>query len=98
MTTTITPKQTASRWNWGAVAAVFFIHGATYGNAAPRLPDLQAGLGLSEAQLGLALTGGAIGVVVALPLTGGVIARLGSRTATVIGGAAYALALIPIAL
>lgn len=42
-------------------------------------PLLKAGLGLSEAELGLALLALAAGAVVTMPLTGRCIGRLGSR-------------------
>ncbi|MGH6943174.1 MAG: MFS transporter [Geminicoccaceae bacterium] len=48
----------------------------------PRLAEIQTGLGLSEGRLGLALLMIAIGSIVAMPVTGGLIARYGSRALT----------------
>ncbi len=63
-----------------ALAAMFFVNGGTFANWASRIPAVQANLGLSEAQLGLILQGGAIGVLGALLITSGLIARFSSRT------------------
>ncbi len=65
-----------------AVAAIFFLNGFVYASWVPRLAEIQTGLGLSEGALGLALLMVAIGAIVAMPVTGGLIARHGSRTLT----------------
>ncbi len=48
----------------------------------PRIAEIRARLGLSEGELGLALLMLAIGALVAMPVTGGLITRHGSRTLT----------------
>lgn len=65
-----------------AVAAIFFLNGAMLGSFASRIPALKEAHRLSEATLGLALLAIAAGAVLAMPLSGGLIARLGSRLMT----------------
>ena len=67
-----------------AVYAVFFGAGFAFSNWAARIPQVRDGLHLSPAKLGLLLLSIAAGSVLALPLAGLVIARLGAaRTITV---------------
>ena len=65
-----------------AVAAIFFLNGFVYASWVPRLAEIQSRLDLSEGELGIALLMLAIGALVAMPATGGRIARYGSRTLT----------------
>jgi MFS family permease len=65
-----------------AVALVFFVNGFVYASWVPRLAQIRAGLDLSEGMLGLALLMVAIGAIVAMPVTGHLIARHGSRALT----------------
>lgn len=81
-----------------AVVAMFFLNGAVFGTWVSRIPDVQVRLGLSEGALGLVLLGIAVGVITALTLTGGLIARFGSRTVTIAGAVALCLLLPPLAL
>ncbi|MGN6635962.1 MAG: MFS transporter, partial [Oryzihumus sp.] len=62
-----------------AVVAVFTINGALMAQAYARMPALRDQVGASSAQLGLALVGGGIGSVLAMPWTGRVVERWGSR-------------------
>jgi MFS family permease len=62
-----------------AVAAAFLIHSAVSGTWAPRLPAIKASLGLSDGELGTALVGLAIGLVIGTRLAGAPIDRFGSR-------------------
>ncbi|NBM19289.1 MFS transporter [Streptomyces sp. GC420] len=64
-----------------AVAAVFAVHGAVVGNFATRVPWVQDHASLSAGQLGIALAFPALGSVVAMPVAGSVNHRFGSRTA-----------------
>jgi predicted MFS family arabinose efflux permease len=50
----------------------------------PRLAEIQTGLGLSEGGLGLALLMVAIGAIVAMPVTGSLIAHHGSRALSMV--------------
>lgn len=80
-----------------AVATGFFLSGAGFASWVVRIPAIQAGLSLSEGVLGLALLGVSAGALVAMPLSGGLIARFGSRAVarTAMLGSALALALPP---
>ncbi|MDT8261849.1 MFS transporter, partial [Roseomonas sp. DSM 102946] len=53
-----------------ATTLVFFANGFGYGAWAGNIPSIKLGLGLSDAALGLALLGMAIGAILAMPLTG----------------------------
>jgi len=65
-----------------SVAAIFFINGAATANWVVRIPAVQAKLGLSEGALGVALLGVAFGALIAMPRTGHLVARYGSRPVT----------------
>jgi len=60
-------------------AAVFFICGIGHGTWAPRLAELKQQVGASDGQLGLALLMIGLGALIAMPMTGLLIGRLGSR-------------------
>jgi MFS family permease len=62
-----------------AVAAAFLIHATVSGTWAPRLPAIKQSLGLSDGELGTALVGLAIGLVIGTRLAGAPIDRWGSR-------------------
>jgi predicted MFS family arabinose efflux permease len=81
---------TPHRRSRAAITAVFAANGALFASLYSRLPTLQAELGLSEGQLGLALLAAPIGLIAAQVAGGGVAARLGSRPVTVAAGLATA--------
>ncbi len=62
-----------------AVFAVFALNGFNFSSWASRLPAVRDALGLSPEQMGALLLVGAIGSLVALPLSGMVVTRLGAR-------------------
>jgi MFS family permease len=62
------------------VSLVFLINGIAGANWFVRIPAIQDRLDLSTASLGLLLLGLPSGAVMAMPLAGGLVARLGSRT------------------
>jgi MFS family permease len=62
-----------------SVAAAFLIHATVSGTWAPRLPAIKESLGLSDGELGTALVGLAIGLVVGTRVAGAPIDRFGSR-------------------
>ena len=62
-----------------AVAALFFVNGATFSNWLPRIPEIRDQLGLGNAGLGATLLGGGLGGIIGALLVGKVIDRLGSR-------------------
>jgi MFS family permease len=80
------------------VAAAFFLNGFGYGSWVPRIAEIQDKLGASEGQLGLALFMAAVGALIAMPLAGAAAHRYGSRAATAVTIAAYALSLPGLAL
>ncbi len=84
------PSLKMARW---AVLAMFFANGALFANWLSRIPQIQANLAMSEGQLGLALMGLAVGVLTALSIAGGLIARFGSRAVTAVGGVLLCLLL-----
>ncbi|WP_028045090.1 MFS transporter [Cellulomonas sp. URHE0023] len=62
-----------------AVFVVFFLNGFNFATWAARLPAIRDGLDFSPAQMGALLLVGAVGSLVALPLSGMVVERLGAR-------------------
>ena len=62
-----------------AGAAAFLIHATGSGTWAPRLPAIKESLGLSDGELGTALVGLAIGLVIGTRVAGAPIDRFGSR-------------------
>ena len=62
-----------------AVSAAFLIHATVSGTWAPRLPAIKESLGLSDGELGTALVGLAIGLVVGTRVAGAPVDRFGSR-------------------
>jgi MFS family permease len=66
-----------------AVAGCFFINAVFYANLVPRLPDVKADLGLSNASLGAALAAAPLGAIVAGLSSAALMRRFGSgRVAT----------------
>ena len=68
-----------------AILAAFFANGALTASWVSRIPLVQARMGLNDGALGLVLLGLTIGVVMALTLTGELIARFGSQRTTLYG-------------
>ena len=62
-----------------AVSAAFLIHSTVSGTWAPRLPAIKESLELSDGELGTALVGLAIGLVVGTRVAGAPVDRFGSR-------------------
>jgi MFS family permease len=61
------------------ILTVFMLHGMTVGVLFSRIADLREALGLSEAQLGVALIGVPAGVLVGAQIVSRMVARLGTR-------------------
>ena len=76
-----------------ATFGVFFVNGAVVGTWVGHIPWVQERFDLSKSTLGLILLAMAIGVIVALPLMGQAIVRLGSVRATRIAGIVCTLVL-----
>ena len=72
-----------------AVLGVFFVNGVVIGTWVVRIPAIKEKLGLGEGLLGVALLGAAVGALVAMPIVGALVSRLGSRR--VVGTAALLL-------
>jgi MFS family permease len=81
-----------------AITAVFLLTGVLYGTWAARIPAVRDRLELSDGELGLVLACVPIGAIVAMPLTGALAARIGSRGATRLGFAALCLTTATVAL
>lgn len=76
-----------------AVTTVFFVCGLVSAAWVARIPAIKASLNLSAGELGLALAGMPIGLVLAMPVTGFAIARLGSRSVLIWAAFAFSLTL-----
>ncbi len=80
-----------------AVSVIFFINGFVLANWVARIPYTKSRLGLDDQTLGFVIFGLAVGVLTALPLAGGLIARFGSRAVTTAAAAANSVSLIALA-
>src|SRR5437867_146417 len=86
------------RWSRPAVAVFFFINGAALASWVPHIPAIKSRHTMSDGQLGLVLLSMAAGSVLALPVAGWLVSRLGSRLMTAAAGIALCLALpLPVA-
>jgi len=73
-----------------AVAFLWLVNGLVTGSLSAKLPELAKGLDLSEGQLGLALLGQTIGlVVVVFFIAGRLVHRFGARRVAVVAAALY---------
>ncbi|WP_066582314.1 MFS transporter [Cellulomonas timonensis] len=84
-----------------AVFVVFALNGFNFSSWASRLPAVRDALGLSPEQMGALLLVGAIGSLIALPLSGMVVTRLGARrtvlTFALVNAVGLALAAVGVA-
>jgi MFS family permease len=86
------------RWSREAVAVFFFINGAVLASWVPHIPAIKSRHLMSDGQLGLVLLSMAAGSVLALPVAGWIVGRLGSRVMTAAAGVALCLVLpLPVA-
>ncbi|MFC3124478.1 MFS transporter [Pseudoroseomonas globiformis] len=76
-----------------AIRLVFLANAITFAAWAPLVPLVREALGLPEATLGLVLLCLGAGGIIAMPLTGGLVARFGSRATCLSAGACFALVL-----
>jgi len=74
-----------------AVNAIFFINGFLHANLASRYPRLQDHFALSNGTLGLILLSTSVGAVLAMPFTGWLIIRNGSRRIGIVSVFTYCL-------
>ncbi len=77
------------------VAGVYFLNGAVFTSWYARLPAIQEQLRLSNGELGVALLGAPIGLLLAQPLVGAVVARRGSRLLIVAAPLYLAVVVLP---
>ena len=75
------------------IMAVFFVQALAFGAWLPRIPDIQARLGLSAAELGYALLGLPVGLLLALPFVSIIVGRTGGRTAVLWSLPAFIIAI-----
>jgi HAD superfamily hydrolase (TIGR01509 family) len=79
-----------------ALAFVFLADGMMIGSWAARIPAIQREVSLTNAELGIALFAASVGALIAMPVTGRMSTRFGSRQAAVLallaGAAALSLA------
>lgn len=64
-----------------AVSVLFFMNGYFAGNWAPKIPEFAHRLGLGPAEVGLMILTFGIGSLIAMPVSGFIVAKSGSRTA-----------------
>jgi MFS family permease len=76
-----------------ATFGVFFVNGAVIGTWVGHIPWVQDRFDLSKSTLGLVILAMSIGVIVALPVMGQTIVRLGSMSSTRLAGITCALVL-----
>jgi MFS family permease len=74
------------------IMTVFALHSIVMTNWYPRIPDMQAKLGVGTGELSLGLLGASIGTIVALPLAGQIIEWLSPRRTILIAFVFYAFA------
>ena len=70
----------------------FFLQPIAFGSWLPRIPEIQAGLGLGPAALALALLGMPCGTLLTLPFAGPLVAKIGGRSAIIWGFVFYTVA------
>ncbi len=79
---------------WWAVVARFLIHGLVVSTWVSRIPAIQSALALTNAQLGMSLLGTAVGSMLAVPITGWLVGKFGSKQVTTWNTVGFCLALI----
>jgi MFS family permease len=77
-----------------AVALSFALNGFCFATMVSRLPDIRSGLDLDNGSLGLLLLAISIGSVIALPLSGRLIDRIGATSVTRLGAILVASGLL----
>ncbi|MDO9545473.1 MAG: MFS transporter [Pelolinea sp.] len=86
-------KKQYSNKDRAAVLVAFFTNGALMATWVSRIPAMQSKLSLSEGALGLVLLGLSSGMLLALLISGGLIARMGSRKVLLIAALISCLSL-----
>ena len=84
----------ARRMNRLSVSAFFILHGLSFATWASRIPTIQSTLQLSVSALGLILFALPLGFFISLPFAGWLIAKVGSRKATILSSILYSISLV----
>ena len=87
------PRRSAAGRARLAVATIFFVNGVVLASWVPHIPAVKARFALSDTGLGFLLLAMAVGAVTALPLSGWLVGRYGSRRMTSVCAVALCLAL-----
>src|SRR5689334_25410186 len=77
-----------------AVALTFLVHGFVVGSWIAHIPLAKDRLNVGTGVFGLALLALAVGAIIAMPLSGGLINRFGSARVTTFTGIAFCFAFI----
>jgi MFS family permease len=77
-----------------AIGTLFFIAGLCFASWASRIPHIQAGLELSEAGLGVVLFSLPVGLMLSLPFSGWLVAKVGSPKIVPVAALLYSLILV----
>ncbi|MBD0258341.1 MAG: MFS transporter [Cytophagales bacterium] len=91
----VSTARSAHRW---AVGAFFFLQGICFSSWASRIPTIQQRMGLSDAGLGAVLFAIPTGLMISLPLSGWLTAKMGSRRVVILATLLYGLTLITLGL
>jgi fucose permease len=75
------------------IMAVFFIQGSVLANWFPRIPDVQAKLGIGPAELAVAILGMPVGIFAALMVAGRFVNLMSPRRTIIVGTAVYCAAM-----
>lgn len=94
---TTAPADRAGRRARSGVGLVFLTNGLVYANLLPRFPQIKNDLGLSNAQLGVAVAAMPFGALIAGLTAGALIARFRSSRVASFGMAAIALGVVLVA-
>jgi MFS family permease len=78
-----------------SVTGVFFLNGALFSGWHARIPAIREALDLGPGELGIALLGAPVGLVLAQPVIGAVAARRGSRPLVVLAPLYLAAVVLP---
>jgi len=88
----------ARRLNRLSVSVFFLMHGLCFSAWASRIPTVQVALNIGVTELGAILLALPLGFFFALPFSGWLISRFGSRKATILSAVPYSLSLVTIAI
>lgn len=89
-----TPDARAVRKAWLSNLGLFLIHGLVVSTWVSRIPAVQSKLHLANGILGVALLGAAIGALMAIPVTGTLVAKHGSRKVSIVATILFCVSLV----